>query len=349
MPLQGTFDVLPFADVLELLASREMTGRLHVRSRSTGANIYMEKGRLVGTEVGEQVITSADDAQSRLGDVSFELIEAELGSFEFTPDLTGMATPTINAEVGEILESARRQMEEWREIQTVVPSLDAHPTWATELPADEVTLSREQWRLLITLDGRRSIRAVARHLEVTDFRAARTLRSLIELGAVELDGTAASPPGAGREAVVFLDDTIDWAKESGNGAENGSSPVDDSPAMALGPTVDGPAPDPVAPTISTSPGDAHHDDSIWRGNVEDAKAKASDEPPPATPPPPVSPPAAAASPTPPTGSIPPAPIVAPMRTPLSGGTPATPAPAPSKVRRQGINWIGRKSRPPRSE
>jgi hypothetical protein len=341
MPLQGTFDVSPFADVLELLASREMTGRLHVRSRSTGANIYMEKGRLVGTEVGEQVITSADDARSRLRDVSFELIEAELGSFEFTPDLTGMAPPTMNAEVGEILQSARRQMEEWRQIQIVVPSLDAHPTWATELPADEVTLSREQWRLLTTLDGRRSIRAVARHLEVTDYRAAGILRSLIEVGAVELDGTAESAPvarrdgvnpdTANREAVVFLDDTIDWARESGTGTENGSSPVDDSPAD---PTVDG-------------PGGAHHDDSIWSGNVEDVKAKATSEPPPVTPAPPVSPPAA--SPAPPPSSVPPAPIVAPMGTPLSGGTPAAPAPAPSKVRRQGINWIGRKSRPPRPQ
>jgi hypothetical protein len=30
MPPQGTFDVLSFADVVELLAAREMTGRLHV-------------------------------------------------------------------------------------------------------------------------------------------------------------------------------------------------------------------------------------------------------------------------------------------------------------------------------
>jgi hypothetical protein len=356
MPLQGTFDVLPFADLLELLGGRAATGRLHVRSRATGANIYLDKGHLVGAEVGEHTSASPDDVHGRLGEVCFELLEAERGSFEFNPDLTGMGLPTIDLEVGEVLKSARDQLEEWRDIQTVVPSLDLHPGLVAELAADEVTLSRTQWRVLSALDSRRSVRAVARLLDLSDYNVSRTLKSLIQVGVVELDALVHPAPMAGREVTVLADDAVAWAEPNGNGDRNGSWQAAKTPPMASEPIASKPlVSEPIAPerelvaaepteSVAPEPGvpapagapvaaaaSANGDsDSIWRGNVEDRPALTAEPPAPPTPPPPFRAPA------------PRVPTTVPIR---QAAPPPTSANA--KVRRPGFFGLGRKNPPSR--
>jgi hypothetical protein len=225
MPLQGTFDVLGFADVLELLAQKETTGRLHVRSRSIGANVYLEEGRLVGADVGEHPNTSTLDVRSRLEEVCFELLEAERGSFEFVPDTTGMGPPTLSLQVDEVLESARKRLEEWREIQTVIPSLELHPSVIPVLGTDEVTLTRDRWRLLTAIDGRRSIRAIARMLVESDYEVCRNVKSLIEVGVVEIDSPTRALPAAQRER-VFVDDGLMEVDEGTRAGGEGAGAID---------------------------------------------------------------------------------------------------------------------------
>jgi hypothetical protein len=349
MPLQGTFDVLPFADVLELLAGRTATGRLHVRSRATGANIFLDKGRLVGAEVGEHTSASPEDVQGRLHDVCFELLEADRGSFEFNPDLTGMGVSTIDLEVGEVLDSARTQLEEWRKIQTVVPSLDVHPGLVPELPADEVTLSRTQWRVLSALDSRRSVRAVARLLDLSDYKVSQTLKSLIEVGVVELDAVVRPAPMAGREVTVFVDDAVVWSEPNGNGDRNGSSEGAATTTLVSPPAAPSPvAPEPVeavpveavpveaVPAAASANGDS---DSIWSGNVEDRHSATTPEAPTTL----VAP---APAPTPTAAAAPTAATIVPTRQPATPAA-ATPAPAPAKGRRQGFMGLGRKTPPGR--
>jgi hypothetical protein len=209
MPLQGTFDVLSFGDVLHLIGRNRMTGRLHLRSRSMGANVYIDDGQLVGADVGEHSTNSAADVRSRLEEICFELIEAERGSFEFTPDAVGMGPAMVNLEVDEVLEAARRRLVDWREIQGVIPSLDLHPRVVDSLSADEVTLSRERWRMVTAIDGRRSIRAIARSAGFTEYDTCRMVKSLMDDGIVELAGPQLATSGANREPIVLVDEELE--------------------------------------------------------------------------------------------------------------------------------------------
>jgi hypothetical protein len=209
MPLHGTFDVLSFADVLQLLGRNHMTGRLHLRSRSIGANVYIEDGQLVGADVGEHSTNSAFDVRSRLEEICFELLEAERGSFEFTPDTVGMGPAMVNLEVDEVLEAARRRMVDWREIQEVIPSLDLHPHVLDSLPADEVTLSKERWRMVTAIDGRRSIRAIARSVGFTEYDTCRMVKSLMDDGIVELVGPQLAASGVSREPILLVDEEVE--------------------------------------------------------------------------------------------------------------------------------------------
>jgi hypothetical protein len=238
MPLQGTFDVLGFADVLHLLGRKGMTGRLHLRNRSMGANVYLDDGKLVGADLGEHSTNSAADVHGRLEEICVELLEAERGSFEFLPDTMGMGPATVNLEVDVVLDRARKRLDEWRLIQAVIPSLDLHPQVVDSLPADEVTLSRERWRLITAMDGRRSIRAIARSVGLTEYETCRMVKSLMDEGVVELIGPQRGAAGVSREPVLIVDEEAgeyDESEESESGPAEGSDPWVDRQAMTASP------------------------------------------------------------------------------------------------------------------
>jgi hypothetical protein len=180
-----------------------------------GANVYIDDGHLVGADVGEHSTNSAADVQSRLEEICFELLEAERGSFEFTPDAVGMGPAMVNLEVDEALEAARRRLADWREIQEVIPSLDLHPRVVDSLPAEQVTLSKERWRMVTAIDGRRSIRAIARSVGFTEYDTCRAVKSLMDDGIVELVGPQLATSGASREPILLVDEEV----EAGGGEE----------------------------------------------------------------------------------------------------------------------------------
>lgn len=204
MPLQGTFDVLGFDEVLTLLGAKRSTGRLHVRSSHLGANLYFDDGHLTGAEsVDAPGVASGADAQSRLEDVCFEFLEAERGNFEFHPSPPGALPALGRFKVETVLARARKRVDAWREIQTVIPSLDAQPTVIAELAPDHITIDRSRWRVLNMIDGRRTIRGIARGLGLGDYDACRLMKSLVDDGLVEVHDhqpRASIPIAAGIDA-----------------------------------------------------------------------------------------------------------------------------------------------------
>jgi Domain of unknown function (DUF4388) len=256
MPLQGTFDVLGFADVLQLLGRRRLTGRLHVRSRAIGANLYLDDGLLIGADVGDHSTNTTSDVRGRLEEICFELLETERGTFEFVPDLLGMGAVTVSVKVETVLARARRRLEDWRQIQTVIPSLDLHPRVVSDLESDQVTLNRERWRLITAIDGRRSLRALARSLGLGDYETCRMVKSLMDDGVIELDGPqVALPTPAGatiepsaRPRIAFVDEDDKEIQDK----QGGDLPTDPAAASgsagASGPAAGSGSDDQGAPT-----------------------------------------------------------------------------------------------------
>ena len=192
MPLQGTFDVLDFTDVVQLLARQQLTGRLHVRSRSYGANLFLEDGLLVGADQSEhQPAATAGDVRGRIEEVCFEMLEAERGSFEFHPGKPSSLPVGERHQPESVITEARRRLEEWHELQEIIPSLDLQPRLVLDLSQAEVTLDKQRWRMLTAIDGRRNLRAIGRVLNLSDFDVCRLMRSLVDDGVVELEGFSA--------------------------------------------------------------------------------------------------------------------------------------------------------------
>ena len=188
MPLQGTFDVLDFSAVLELLSARNMTGRLHVRSRSFAANLFFADGQIVGADQSEhQAAAVAGDVAQRAQEICFELLGADRGNFEFHPSKPNGPMGGTVITVADALDEARRRLVEWQELQVLIPSLDVLPRLVTELDPGEVTLSRDQWRVLTAVDGRRNLRSIGRAFNMSDFDVCRAMRDLLAAKVIELD------------------------------------------------------------------------------------------------------------------------------------------------------------------
>lgn len=205
MPLQGTFDLLSFSEILRLLSRQSLTGRLHLRSRSYGANLFFEDGALVGADQSEhQAAAAAGDVRNRVEEVCFELLEADRGSFEFQPGKPTALPGAIRLKVETVLTRARKRLEEWRVLSERVPSLEVQPRLVADLDASEVTLDKQRWKMLTVVDGRRNLRTIGRTLNLSDFDVCRILVDLLDAGVVELDGAAAVLAASGRDLVPTI-------------------------------------------------------------------------------------------------------------------------------------------------
>lgn len=188
MPLAGTFDVLDFGEVLGLLSRRSATGRLQVRTVSMHGTIWLADGRATSAEIG-----SAAGGETRnkwrtlVEDICFDALRSPRGSFEFHPEdeASVPAGPRVRLET--VVSAGKKRLEMWREVESVIHSFEAVPRLAESLSEDSVTLSQDKWRILVAIDGRRNVAALAKRLDIELLEFCQLLKPLIEGGAVILD------------------------------------------------------------------------------------------------------------------------------------------------------------------
>ncbi|MGD0808260.1 MAG: DUF4388 domain-containing protein [Acidimicrobiales bacterium] len=255
MPLQGTFDVLDFSAVLEMLSERAMSGRLHVRGRSFAANLFFADGMIVGADQSEhQAAAVAGDVAQRAQEICFELLDTDRGNFEFHPGKTGAPVGGTALKVTEAMNHARMRLAEWQELQALIPSLDVQPRLVTELDPGQVTLDREQWRVLTAVDGRRNLRSISRALNLSDFEVCRAMRELLTAKVIELDIRSATVAGLSEGEVPLATEhiTINGKRATRLRAERAHTKTG-----LAGPEEEGPG----AQTIVISPTKSHREAS----------------------------------------------------------------------------------------
>lgn len=184
MALQGTLDTFALPDVLRLLAATKKTGRLRLTGqRGTGVVSVVD-----GT-IGVIDAPAAPHATNAV-DALFELLRFEQGSFTFDaeaePDLDG----STGGDVEELLSGAESLLLEWREIESVVPSMDVWVTLRQRLATAEVTIADAQWRTVVTVGGGATVRQMSDALEMGELPISRAVRDLLELGLIDLQADA---------------------------------------------------------------------------------------------------------------------------------------------------------------
>jgi signal peptidase I len=225
MALKGTFDVMSFQELLTVLAKNRATGRLYIRRRSGGVSVAFESGQLVDAVMGNGSSNGSGDLRHRLEEVYFELLDVRSGSFEFKPEtVDGSAGNPLRVDA--LLARARR-LEERRRIEAM---RDHRPKPIVDPGRDKVTLTRDQWRLVMAADGRRSIRDIAKTLGRSESAVCMMVNGLLEKGVLELLDPSPEPAGddsapAPLESVLALLRDSDPVRANGSTTERAPQPA----------------------------------------------------------------------------------------------------------------------------
>ena len=186
MALQGTLDTFELPDVLRLLASTKKSGRLHLRGDRGEGSVWLVGGSVVG------VRTDASPGGDT-GDGLFDLFRAREGGFAFEPGVEPDA-PQSPLEVEPLLAATELRLAEWREIESVVPSLHAWVSLSPELPKPELTVDAATWRMVAAIGSGLTVGDLARILDLDEIPVSRVVRDLVVLGLGSVTDAPAPTP-----------------------------------------------------------------------------------------------------------------------------------------------------------
>lgn len=188
MSLQGTLDTFSLAEVLVLIEKARKTGALEVRDPSSRGVLYIAGGRFSGAEAGDLCgpVDSSEELDARLIDVCFSLFRIESGMFEFEGDRFPPWPVRGGSEISPLIEQVQQLRRDWLAIEAVIPSLDCCPTLVADLGDERLIVDRSAWRVMLAVDGRRSVRTLARELGRSVLEICRVIKGLVDSGAVEI-------------------------------------------------------------------------------------------------------------------------------------------------------------------
>jgi len=142
--------------------------------------------------VGTEASGAGHDADAV--SVLFELLRfGGDGSFTFEAGTTA-SEPASPRPVEPLLIDAERRLVEWREIEAVVPSMDAWVSLVTELKSNEITVTADLWKRVVAIGSGTSVGGVARTLRLGELDVCRGVKELVELGLVEVGPAPVSAP-----------------------------------------------------------------------------------------------------------------------------------------------------------
>ena len=183
MALQGTLDTFALPDVLRLLAATKKTGRLRITGGRGTGSVWVESGGVCALEA-----THAPHAIESV-DALFELLRFEDGAFTFDADAVHDA-PGAPADVERLLDQSEALLHEWRDIESVVPSMDAWVTLRKLLPLTEVSVDQARWTTVVAVGGGATVRRVADELCLSELPVSRAIKDLVEAGLLSIEDAA---------------------------------------------------------------------------------------------------------------------------------------------------------------
>lgn len=184
--LTGTLDDFTLADVLRLIAGSRRTGGLAVARDEGSGDLYFRDGEVNRAVPRYERRAGSSSPGAAIEDLTFDLMRWGRGEFTWTPDVPAPAGPEATVDVDELLRGVTRRMNELAEIQALVPSEDAVLTMAPQPPegAVQINITPAEWRVLVLVDGHRTVADVAATAGLDDLEAMKLLYTLAAAGLV---------------------------------------------------------------------------------------------------------------------------------------------------------------------
>ena len=156
-------------------------------------------GKRVGRVLVESGVVDEDAIEAairqQIEDAAFDLLRWELGEFEWLQDDGLEVEVPISVSVENLIMEASRRLDELEVIQRKIPSSNVVLAMAATPPdgAVEINITPEEWRLLVLVNGTRTVSDIAEMVGLDDFAAMRMLYGLVSAGLIEVAGSAEEP------------------------------------------------------------------------------------------------------------------------------------------------------------
>lgn len=183
--------------------SKEPLGQKLVRAKALtegqlrkALDQHAGSGKRLGEVLLESGIVDEDQimmvVRQQIEDAAFDLLRWELGEFLWEPGEEAHPEVTIYVTVENLIMEASRRLDELEVIQRKIPSPDTVLAMAATPPegAVEINITPEEWRILVLVNGTRTVREIGEIVGLDDFGAMRTLYGLVSAGLAEVPGHA---------------------------------------------------------------------------------------------------------------------------------------------------------------
>ncbi|HWC14950.1 MAG TPA: DUF4388 domain-containing protein [Actinomycetota bacterium] len=197
--------------------SKEPLGQKLVRARALTDGQLMKaldqhaaSGERLGTVLIKSGVVTEEQLESavrqQIEDSIFDLLRWELGEFGWEPNIQLDVEVHIGVSVENLIMEASRRLDEFEVIKRKIPSGAAILGMAATPPegAVEINITPDEWRVLVLVDGHRSVNDIAGMVGLDEFGAMRVLYGLVSAGLIELisEGTVDEPAAAEPVAAV---------------------------------------------------------------------------------------------------------------------------------------------------
>ena len=185
MALAGSLVDFPLEGVLRLLESARKTGVLEVAVDGDAGTLEITEGNLTAARYGDDVGDAALGA----------IFGMQEGNFAFRPAPAG--TPNLAGSIDAILARAVEERQRMLAIREAIPDdrmRFKHSDRA--ISGGPITIAPEHWRVLMKIDGRRDVNALASTLSQGRVTTLRQLHDLVQAGLIDALEPAAEPEPA---------------------------------------------------------------------------------------------------------------------------------------------------------
>jgi hypothetical protein len=184
--LSGTLDGIGLAPLVSFLTGLGKSGRLTIADGPMAGEVFLEGGQVVG---------AAFDAERGLPALDAIGLALGGGRFGFAEQDTGLVEHNVSLSPPELRQHLDELQREAGVLAAAIPSLSAVPHVVVDESGteDEIGLDRDTLRLLMHIDGRRSVAELARERGLL-----RTLKQLARLSQLKLASIEASAQTSAR-------------------------------------------------------------------------------------------------------------------------------------------------------
>ncbi|HEV3473310.1 MAG TPA: DUF4388 domain-containing protein [Actinomycetota bacterium] len=202
--------------------SKEPLGQKLVRSRALSEGQLMkalDEHKASGERLGAVLVrlgaVTAEQLEAavrqQIEDAVFDLLRWELGEFDWQPAEEIDIEIPIRVSVENLIMEASRRLDEFEVIKRKIPSGDSVLGMAATPPegAVEINITPDEWRILVLVDGSRTVAQIGQMVGLDEFAAMRVLYGLVSAGLIELIGESGSEdegetPAAAGEPVATV-------------------------------------------------------------------------------------------------------------------------------------------------